>query len=106
VTEVALRYRGFEISVVYGIDGGLWKWTVSLDSRRLTGHASSKPKAFARAQTAIDQAVAPAHLIIEERAAGLLCEARELPLGPERDSILEEIEKVIAGLAALKTKAK
>jgi hypothetical protein len=107
VTEVALRlrYRGFEISVVQGIDGRFWKWTVSLDSRRLTGHASSKPKAFARAEIAIDQAVAPAQLIIGERAAGLLHEVRELPPGQERDSILEEIEKVIAGLAALKTKA-
>lgn len=103
---MALRYRGFEISVVQGIDWRFWKWTVSLDSRRLTGHASSKPKAFARAEIAIDQAVAPAQLIIGERAAGLLHEVRQLPPGPERDSILEEIDKVIAGLAALKTKAR
>ena len=98
VTEVALRYRGFEISVVQGIGGRLWKWTVSLDSRRLTGHASSRSKAFLRAETAIDQAVAAAQLIIEERAR----EVRELPPGPERDSFLEGTGKIIAGLAALK----
>jgi hypothetical protein len=99
-----MKYRGFEISVGYNVDGGLWKWAVFLESRRLTGHASSKPRAFARAQTAIDQAVAPAQMIIEERAAGLLREVRELPPGPERDSLLYELEKIIAGIAALKTK--
>jgi hypothetical protein len=55
---------------------------------------------------AIDEAVAPAQLIIGERAAGLLHEVHELPPGPERDSLLQEIEEVIARLAALKTKAK
>lgn len=101
---MALQYRGFEISVVQSLEGHFWKWKVSLDSRWLTGHASSKPKAIARAQTAIDQAVAPAQLIIEARADGLLCEVRKLAPGPDRDSLLNEIEKIVAGIAALKTK--
>ena len=101
-----LRYRNFKISVVQGIDQRLWKWIASLEGRRLTGHASSRPKAVARAERAIDHAIAPKQVIIKERAARLLREVRELPPGPTRDSLLEEIEQIIAGFPALKTKDK
>ena len=53
-----------------------------------------------------DQAVAPKQLIIEERGAKLLGEARLLPPGPERDSFVKEIEQLVASFEALKTKAK
>jgi hypothetical protein len=96
-----VRYRDFEISVVQGIDQPLWKWTALLEGRRLlTGHASSKPRAIARAVRAIDQAVAPIQLIIEQRAAKLLREVRALPPGPERESFLAEIQQIISGFGS------
>jgi hypothetical protein len=45
-------------------------------------------------------------LDMEVRAATLLRGARELPAGPERDSLLEELKEFIARLAALQAKGK
>jgi hypothetical protein len=92
---LAVRYLDFQISVTTGIDGLFWKWTAFLEGRRVTGHASSRARAIARARSAIDQAVVHKQVIIEERAARLLREIRELPPGPERDSFLAELEQFI-----------
>jgi hypothetical protein len=101
-----VRYRDFTISVAPGIDHHFWKWTAFLEGRRLAGHAASRPRAIARARSAIDQAVAPKALIIEERTARLLREIRELPPGPERDRFLAELEQFIAQFRSSATDAK
>jgi hypothetical protein len=107
VVEVEVCDTGaLEISVIKGNDQRLWKWTAFLDGRLLSGQASSKPRALARAEQIIDQAVAPKQLIIQERAAGLLREVHVLPPGPERDSIVKDVEQFVGSFAALKAKAK
>jgi hypothetical protein len=45
-------------------------------------------------------------LDLEVRAARLLRVARELPAGPERDSLIEELKEFTARLSALKAKGK
>jgi hypothetical protein len=101
-----VRYRDFQISVAPCIDQRFWKWTAFFEGRRLTGHASSRPRAIARARSAIDEAVAPIQPIIEERTAKLLREVRELPPGPERDSFLAELEQFIAESRSITPDAK
>jgi hypothetical protein len=45
-------------------------------------------------------------LDVEERVARLLKGAPEIPAGPERDSLLEELREFTARLSALKARAK
>src|SRR5436190_22049302 len=85
-----LRYRDFKILVVRALDHRLWKWTASLDAKRLTGHASSQPRAVTSAKQAVHQVTAPKQLIIEERAGRILLDAHQLPPGPDRDGIIED----------------
>jgi hypothetical protein len=55
---MALKYREVEYTVVQGIERSLWKWEVSFDGLLLKGHSDSKPDAMAKAERAIDRALA------------------------------------------------
>jgi len=59
-SEVSLKYRGVEYSVVQGIGRHIWKWSVAFDADRSeAGRAATKAEAISEAERAIDRALAP-----------------------------------------------
>jgi hypothetical protein len=52
-----MRYRCVEYSVVR-IEGGVWKWSASVDGVSIMGIATSESEAVAGAENAVDQALA------------------------------------------------
>jgi hypothetical protein len=52
-----MRYRCVEYSVVR-IEGGVWKWSASVDGVSIMGIATSESETVAGAENAIDQALA------------------------------------------------
>jgi len=62
-SEISMRYRGIEYTVVQGIGRDIWNWSVWLDAdHTATGKAAIKSAAVAEAERAIDLALAPKKL--------------------------------------------
>ena len=55
--EARMRHRCVEYSVVR-IEGGVWKWSASVDGVSIMGLATSESEAVAGAENAVDQALA------------------------------------------------
>jgi hypothetical protein len=55
--EARMKYRCVEYSVVR-IEGGVWKWSASVDGVSIMGLATSDSEAVAGAENAVDQALA------------------------------------------------
>ena len=55
--EARMRHRCVEYSVVR-IEGGVWKWSASVDGVSIMGIATSESEAVAGAENAVDQALA------------------------------------------------
>jgi hypothetical protein len=54
-----MEYRGFEINVVQGINGGRWKWSVKLPTQRREGEARNRQLAIFAANKAVDRSLEP-----------------------------------------------
>lgn len=52
-----LRHRDIEYLIVQG-EGGVWKWSASVDGFAIMGLATSRLEAVVGAESAIDQALA------------------------------------------------
>ena len=63
----AMRYRDIEYTVVQGIGRQLWKWGFALEAKAVTGQAATKSEAIAKAERAIDRALAPKKLRLVRR---------------------------------------
>src|SRR5258705_10699254 len=59
-SEVSMKYRGIEYSVVQGTGRHIWKWSVAFDADHSeAGRAATKAEAISGAERAIDRALAP-----------------------------------------------
>jgi hypothetical protein len=54
--EARMKYRCVEYSVVR-IEGGVWKWSASVEGVSIMGLATSESEAVASAENAVDQAL-------------------------------------------------
>jgi hypothetical protein len=52
-----MEYRGFEYTVVQGIERGVWKWSASVEDMILRGNEQTRSAAVTAAKHAIDRAV-------------------------------------------------
>jgi hypothetical protein len=52
-----MEYRGFEYTVVQGIERGVWKWTASVGGVVLVGNEQTRSAAVNSAEKAIDRAI-------------------------------------------------
>ena len=57
-----MRYRDIEYTVVQGLGRQLWKWRFELGTKVVTGQAETRAEAVAKAERAIDLALAPKKL--------------------------------------------
>jgi hypothetical protein len=57
-----MRYRDIEYTVVQGLGRQLWKWGFELGTKVVTGRAETRAEAVAKADRAIDLALAPKKL--------------------------------------------
>jgi hypothetical protein len=53
-----MRYRDIEYTVVQGLGRQLWKWRFALETKAVTGKAATRAEAVAKAERAIDRALA------------------------------------------------
>ena len=53
-----MRYRDIEYTVVKGLGRQLWKWRFALETKAVTGKAATRAEAVAKAERAIDRALA------------------------------------------------
>ena len=53
-----MRYRDVEYTVVQGLGRRLWKWEFALEAKAITGRAATRAEAVAKAERAIDRALA------------------------------------------------
>jgi hypothetical protein len=53
-----MRYREVEYTVVQGLGRHLWKWEFALEAKAVTGKAATRAEAVAKAERAIDRALA------------------------------------------------
>src|SRR5260370_25487 len=59
-SEVSMKYRGIEYSVVQGTGRHIWKWSVAFDADHSeAGRATMKAEAILEAERAIDRALTP-----------------------------------------------
>jgi hypothetical protein len=57
---MAMKYRGFEYTIIQGYERGTWRWSVILtDGRIKSGSIRGKPEALAKVERAINNAIAP-----------------------------------------------
>jgi hypothetical protein len=54
-----MEYRRKQYSVVQGLEGGLWKWSVNFDGHGKSGKSPSRPAGIKAAEHEIDRALAP-----------------------------------------------
>jgi hypothetical protein len=52
-----MEYRGFEYTVVQGIERGVWKWSVSVKGVVVMGQRPTRSEAVTEAEKAIDRAL-------------------------------------------------
>lgn len=54
-----MKYRDVEYTVVPGIGGNIWNWSLSFEEINISGHAATKADPFKDAERAIDRKLAP-----------------------------------------------
>ena len=52
-----MEYRGFEYTVVQGIERGVWKWSASVEGVIVMGNEQTRSAAVIAAEKAIDRAL-------------------------------------------------
>jgi hypothetical protein len=52
-----MEYRGFEYTVVQGIERCVWKWSVSVKGAVVMGQRPTRSEAVSAAETAIDRVI-------------------------------------------------
>jgi hypothetical protein len=52
-----MEYRGFEYTVVQGIERGVWKWSAPVEGVIVMGNEQTRPAAVTAAEKAIDRAL-------------------------------------------------
>jgi hypothetical protein len=50
-----MEYRGFEYTVVQGIERGVWKWSASVEGMIVMGNEQTRSAAVTAAEKAIDR---------------------------------------------------
>jgi hypothetical protein len=53
-----MKYRDVEYTVVQGLGRRLWKWGFAFETKAVTGRAETRAEAVAKAERAIDLALA------------------------------------------------
>jgi len=62
-SEVSMKHRGIEYTLVQGIGRHVWKWSVAFDvDHSAAGQAMTKAEAVSEAERAIDRALDPRKL--------------------------------------------
>ena len=54
-----MEYRGKQYSVLQGLEGGMWKWTIDLNGHTRSGSAPSRAAGINAAERAIERLLAP-----------------------------------------------
>ena len=57
-----MKYQDIEFTIVQGLGGQLWKWSLSIEDVTLKGQAATKSEAIAEAERAIDRSLSPKKL--------------------------------------------
>ena len=57
-----MKYRDIEYTLVQGIGGNIWKWSVAFEEIKIRGQAKTKADAVKDAERAIDRKLAPKRL--------------------------------------------
>jgi hypothetical protein len=65
--STCMKYRDIEYTVVQGLGRRLWKWGFELETKVVTGKAETRAEAVAKAERAIDLALAPKKLRLVPR---------------------------------------
>jgi hypothetical protein len=62
----AMKYRGFEYTIIQGYERGTWRWSVTLkDGQTKAGNVRGKPEAQNKVQRVIDNAIKPRKKLID-----------------------------------------
>jgi hypothetical protein len=70
-----MEYRGKQYSIVQGLGGSSWKWSVQLNGHTKSGKAMSRLVGIKLAQREIDRALAPKRRLVPPAAPSRACSA-------------------------------